>query len=533
MKTVLATKKEKNWRDLAGRIKPLVESIRTKGCRRLGHSIAVYFDQNSLQFATAGHTLWGDKLLHVTKTYIPRSFKDDNGLRDFILGEIKNYIDKFGTPTTSYVLGVGGPKTAFRILTLPRMSGKEMAEAVYWEGDKRVPYGLDKAYYGHHVNENVRTTEEDTISASLIAVLKSDIGELLELFSPLKVNISGIHHELEALGHMLRYIENYDPSQTYALINVKKNSSEISFYRGTRLEFMHISSVGSETLSSGPDNSIKYEYFTETLVNEIQNSLDYYVGQFSNTTADTVFVYGDLSYSNELIDNLTDRFGIQFKRYPIEHWLKKQPEIEDLVDQIPVALTTVALAMGSPGLIDFLPPETRLKRKNTAFLRLAVPLMFMVVAVLTGYWGTLKYENYIAGIRLESAQMQTDMFRASPTYSMYNTIKNQMLVNRMVLEKLNQKPTILHLNLKELSRLAPEKVKLNLYDLTNERDTAGIILTGYAESDDPPPEIVLAEFIARLQNSPFFKNVELNRHSKTSKGKNFLIDFQIKMDAVI
>ena len=58
-------------------------------------------------------------------------------------------------------------------------------------------------------------------------------------------------------------------------------------------------------------------------------------------------------------------------------------------------------------------------------------------------------------------------------------------------------------------------------------------MTGHAISSDPPPEIILAEFIARLQDSPFFNNVKLDRHNKMTHDDGFVIDFQIGMDAVI
>jgi hypothetical protein len=54
-----------------------------------------------------------------------------------------------------------------------------------------------------------------------------------------------------------------------------------------------------------------------------------------------------------------------------------------------------------------------------------------------------------------------------------------------------------------------------------------------ASSTDPPPEVILAEFIVRLESSPFFDNVTLDKHSKSSKGSLFTIDFQISMDAIL
>lgn len=519
-----ATKKEQS-NQKRGIMQNIACNLNLKKSYRFGRTIAIFFDDNSVQFATAKTFYHHTRLLNVTKVYIPKSYDSEEKRRNFLVTQVNRYINEFRRPLTRFILGVGGSESAFRLITLPKMSRKEMAEAIYWEGNKRIPFGLDDAYHGYRINGNADAVEKDSVSASFLAVSKKEVDRHLELLDPLEINIDGIHHELEAIGHLLRHIDNFDANKTYALINIKKKSSEISFYRGMRLDFMHVSSVGSENLFGSPDSQTRDEFFAE--------SLDYYAGQFSASPADTVFIYGDLSYSDDLIDNLSDRFGIEFTRFPIDRLIKSQPHIEEFAGQIPASLSTVALAMANQDMINFLPPEIKENRAAIRYIKFAVPSFLLFIAVLLGFWASLKYQIDIESGKLAATYEQIEEFRNSPMYIMYNQIKNQIAADRAILKKLNQEPTFLHLNLKELSRITPDKVKLSLYELDNARSQNGLVIHGQAKSFDPPPEIILAEFVARLESSPFFDNVSLKNHTKINSGGEFVIEFQIGMDAII
>ncbi len=499
---------------------------------RFGRTIAVSFNENSIQMATARNIWHRAKLLNVTKIYIPRSYGTEEKRRNFIVLEVNKYIEQYGTRLTRYVLGVGSSGSAFRAISLPPMPGREQARAIRWEADKRIPFGLDNAYFGYHLTRTESTATGDSILVSLIAVSKNEVDTMMHSLKPAKFKISAVYHELEAIGHLLPYIKNYDAGKTYALINIKKERSEISYYRGKRLEFMSISSVGSSTVSDSPGDT-KYEIFAKSLVNEIQTSLDYYVGQFSNTSTDMVFVYGDLSYSDDLIKNLSDHFEIEFKRFPLDYLAESKVCREEFHDQIPVSLSAVALAMIDYDLIDFLPPRAKEQHASARYTRLAVPAFVFFAALLLAAGALMKYRDDIKSAWLASSMAQIVKFENSQPVIMYNQIKRQMVTDKEILNTLDQEPTYLHLNLKELSRITPRQIKLNLYDLEEAERDKSLMLSGWATSSDPPPEVVLAEFVVRLESSPFFENVALDKHSKSNKGGLFTIDFQISLDAIL
>jgi len=516
----------------ARHLRSLMKRADLRRCYRFGRVMAVIFDESSIQLATARKVLHKTKLLDVTKIYVPRSLDSETSRKEFIVTELDNYIKEFKTPFTRLILGVGGPESALRHIELPKMSRRELDKAVYWEGDKRIPFGLDSAYYGYHLVEP-KTKKRDISAVALLAISNKEVDWRMRLLGALDISAGNAHHELDAIGFILPYVNDFEEGREYVLINIKKECTYISFYRGRRLEFMHISSVGSETIAGTSDPQEGFQSFTETLIYEIQNSLDYYVGQFSTAMTELIFVYGDLSYSDELMHKLSNHFGIEFRRFPVDNFVKAHRSAGAFSDQISVCLSAVGLAVADHDMINLLPPDLRRKRESAGFLKAAVPLYIIFAMALLWYWMSFKSEGDICRDRLTVAERQIDAFKDSPAFVKYNQIKADLAADRAILRMLEKSPTHLYLNLKEISRLAPMSAKLDLYELRASDAGMGLVLTGRVAASAPPPEVILAEFIARLDSSPFFKNVVLERHLKTSEKGRFAINFQISAEAAI
>ena len=206
---------------------------------------------------------------------------------------------------------------------------------------------------------------------------------------------------------------------------------------------------------------------------------------------------------------------------------------QDILDNIPPVLGAAALALTDYDLIDFLPPEIKEDRAGKRFNKLAVAFLITLAIGLTGFWASLKYKNDIESFRLKSAQDQIERFTKSDSFRIYNRIKQQMASDKDFLTQLDHKPTFLHLNLKELSRITPEQIKLDIYDLKSSVNKPLLSLSGIATSFDQPPEVILAEFVARLENSPFYDNVKINRYSKRLQDGKSVLEFYMEMEAVI
>ncbi|SYZ72510.1 hypothetical protein TRIP_C20625 [Candidatus Zixiibacteriota bacterium] len=502
--------------------------------RRLGYhrTIAILVEENAIQMATAQHVGHKSYLLNVNKIYIPSSLSGDEKRQDFITGEIDNYIHEHKGLWTRYVLGVGGAESAVRILNLPRLSGKELRQAIYWAGNNQIPFSLDDAYFGYHIIDSTRNVDRPAVDTSLIAVSKKEVhNRLAQIRSGVEIEV--VYHELEAIGFLLKYIPGFSLEKTYTLLNVKKNHSEISFFRGRRLEFQHISSIGAANIGPAAKDKDHIREFADNLAEEIQNSLDYYAGQFSRLTTDTVYIYGDLSYSDELTGHLTDRFGIEFKRFPVERLVINQSRAREFADPISVSLSTASLALVEGDVINFLPPDMREEQLTSRITRWAVPSLAAAALILGFFWIIYKHQTDLNEFRLAQANAGFEQYQHSPAYITYEKIKRQLQADKTLLEKLSHQPTFLNLNLKELSLLTPEKIYLDNYDLSSEGDIYTLNLGGRAISSAQPPEVTLAEYIARLEGSPFYHKVTLKKYGKRMDGGQFVIDFQIEMETTI
>lgn len=497
-----------------------------------GRTISILIDDQSIQLVTSRRIWNKSRLLDVTKIYIPSSYDTLEKRQDFITGEVEKYIHEHRSMFTRFILGVDGVESAVRVLSFPKMPASELSKALFWEGNKQTPFGLEEAYYGYQLMDPDKVEANANSNICLVAIPKREINNRLDELKT-DIRISGVHYSLEAIGFLLRHIEGYSPEKTYVLINIKRAHTEISFYRGIRLEFKHISALGSGSLSKSGAGSDGFIAFTENLAQEIQNTLDFYVGQFSRASTETAYLYGDLSYSEEMIAKLTAHFGIEFQIFPVPHWLKSQPEANSFSDQIPVALKAVALAMVDNKLIDLSPPDLKEERAIQKCHRWAIPAFTLTLVMLLVLWMSQRYQMDRQKSLLDSATGQIEQFSNSASFIMYNKIKQQLAANKDLLDKLSFEPTFLHLSLKEISHLTPEAIRLSSYQLEKAGSKYSLLLEGQAHSTGMPPEVTLAEYIARLEGSPFFENVTLRKYIKKTESEGFVLDFFIETDAII
>ena len=83
---------------------------------RFCRTIAIFFDEQSLQIATARNFCHLSRLLDITKIYIPKSLDTPEKRWNFISHELKKYVAQFKSGRTRFVLGVGGSESAFRTI---------------------------------------------------------------------------------------------------------------------------------------------------------------------------------------------------------------------------------------------------------------------------------------------------------------------------------------------------------------------------------------------------------------------------------
>ncbi len=327
-------------------------------------------------------------------------------------------------------------------------------------------------------------------------------------------------------------LPDFSEDHHYTLVNVERTRTEIAYYRGSNLEFYHLCSVGSSFLANRNDLTI-FEYFAESLAGEIQNSLDYYSGQYTGQFNTRIYIYGDLAYTDELIELLHDHFGYEFRRFPTEELSRELGSQIENADSLAVCLPVLAASLNRVRMANLLPPErleqVHLKRQSRVALFSLAGLAAMLCLVWLGLRGDLAARDG----QLANVTSQVNSFKSSQLYDTYNRLKLQIAKNQAYLDKVKLTPTYLSLSLKELSRITPASVRLNGFDYKNDTPDRNLVLQGIVTPGSIPPEVVLAEFVENLSASPFYDKVAVIGYAKRSVPNGIEMDFQIGLKGKI
>ncbi len=498
----------------------------------LGRHLAFCIEDEAVQMAAASH--FGPKVvLHsVRKAYVPASVESDHDRQGLILGAINEFRREFGGRHPIISLTLAGPETALRTISMPELKSGELESALGYEAKEQVPFPIDDCHYDYRVIEKIASENDKRLNISVLAATRRLVQEQMTPLSELGLDVAYVYHTQDVIGQLLRSLPLFDDGTAYAMINVKRQRAEISFHRGANLEFLHVSSLGSSFLANRSDPTM-FEYFAESLATEIQNSLDYYTGQYSSQFSNKIFVYGDLSYTDDLIDMLSDRFGFEFRRFPSESLEFIRDKKLEYEDSLSVCLPVLAASVNRVRLANLLPEDRKESRRRRMTDRLGVSSLIVLACLLATLWLGAVASTNTSLERLNQQERRVDQFKATEMYSTYNRVKREIARSQAFINLTTEEPSYMGLNLKELSHITPSSVRLYSLDYRSQAEGRNYFLAGVITTGETPPELVLAEFIENLTASPFFEDVKVDHQAKNRTHGRFELEFSLSMKGII
>ncbi|MBI5267384.1 MAG: hypothetical protein HY851_09160 [candidate division Zixibacteria bacterium] len=498
----------------------------------IGRTLGFTVTSESVEAAVCFHFGNRRRILDARKVYIPQTLTTSEQRSHFVSGVLDDMYCDMGSRTTTVSLTIEGPETAFRSIQLPALRGKSFSQALWYEAKRQLPFPINDCYYDSRRIMATDVNSSPRIMVSLWGATHRLVAKQLAPFQALRIPVHAIYHTPDVIGRLLVGLPGFAPDHNYCLVNVQKSRTEIAYYRGCELEFSHVVSLGSHFLSNRRDDTV-YEYFAETLINEIQNSLDYYSGQSTSAFSNQVYLYGDLAYSDELVNRLNPRFEFSVRRFPAEELPLFQLANETIRSTVAVSLPAVAAAVNNVRLANLLPPE----HKAVMVARRLDRRIFAGLGLLICLLGVVTFERYhvTAGqrIKLEAITAEVDQFRNSDLFVTYDSVKQQMAMDKAYLSRLTPSPSHASSLLKELSNLTPPEVRLFDLGLAREQTDRNGHLAGVVHSSATPPEVILAEFVERLRHSPAFSLITVDGSQKRKAGDGFDLVFQISFMGVI
>jgi Tfp pilus assembly PilM family ATPase len=511
---------------------PVIKRLHPQSQSYLGRHLGFTLGDDSLQMAAAWHIGPWIRLIDVTKRYFSAAELASPDRREQVLRqEVRQYVSDYGGRFPTISLTLTGPETALRTVTLPRLNKREFEAALKYEAGRQLPFRSEDCWIDYRITDVIQHGKERQSRAAVLAATRVAVQACLTPFEQLGIDVNRIYHTQDVIGHLLPLLSDYRDDRDYMLVDVHRRRTEISYYRGSKLQFYHVSSLGS-TLLTNRTNPRVFEYFAESLATELQNSLDFYGGQFASQAAQEIFIYGDLSYTDELIVLLTERLGFTFRRFPTEKLDLIGRQSSSIENNLAVSLPAVAAAVNRAQIADLLPSPLKARETLRSVNRIGLAGMFVVVTVIALYWLAITARIGTARSQISELQQQIGMFQTSEMFASYSRIKTRIAANQAYLENTREKPSLLALNLKELSHLVPGAARLYSLEFSDAPDR-NVMLSGLISTRETPPEVVLAELVENLSASPFYDSVQVDRHVKRLKDNQAELDFSLSMRGLL
>ncbi len=218
-----------------------------------------------------------------------------------------------------------------RVLQLPKISDKELKEAVMWEADQSVPMALTDLVVDYQVL-GPSTDKEDMNDILLVAAPLAIVNSYVQLFNMLGFQIEAIETSLASVLRAL--VSNKDHEEVMLVADIGAKSTNLGFYDHTlRLSDSLDTGGGSftsliasslsldekaaeklKTTSGLKDDKVKnaLKDTLESLSNEMQKVIRYHDERFEKKTA-KVILCGGSSNLIGLTEYLADKLKIEVK----------------------------------------------------------------------------------------------------------------------------------------------------------------------------------------------------------------------------
>lgn len=503
----------------------------------VGDQVVFQLDDEALSFAISKNTFGQPVLCDFGKVFLPQKHATEEQRLHILRREIPLLLDRANLRNPRFGLCVSSAKSAVRTFRLPKMSDNELRDAVYYTGQKKTPFPLDDSHWNYRATSTHTGSEGSEQKILLLAVAKSHIDNIRSFFSEFGVEFSFIYQDIETLGEALKTLPDFSEDSCYGLMNVRPGRTDMSLYRGSRLEFLHRGTTGSRALTPPGGANVNHseifpkllDRFAESLSNEVQNALDYYGAQSDVDNIQTIFIYGDMTFNDELIERFSSQFGVQFLRFPALNDQFITLDCDQPRELFPTTLPVITTAASRRRFTDLSPVEVIAAREKKTFQRVALQSVAAFALILGLVWHQT-YSN------LESAQKnrdtliaQTAQFERSPAYAAYRILQQEVARQERILETLDGEPTERYLTLKELTALTPPQITVTYFEYypgsTGQLSHLGGTISTSAEA----PEVILAEYVSRLNSSPLLAEVTLVRHSKEIIDGTRKVTFSLNM----
>ena len=457
-----------------------------------------------------------------------------------------------------------GSDVSIRRVSIPKLGGKDLAEAIKWETKTHFPFPVDKVVIDHYVIGKAEDKGSEKLDTWIVAAQKDLIAQNRIILEKAGINLSGVSVPPFSAWNLLKTENQLKENTITVFINIGSEITGISFFRGTRLEFYREISIAGNNITNAmvglfvADNwqmNINYEQAEKIkrqygipaegteekspdgvplsnilqiikpvlrrFLNDVLRSFDYYKEQYHRDKIDRVIISGGASKLLNLADYLTSGLGIKVETLTQLQNIKLGAKVDPkkAAEDMPHLTSTIGLALSKALEINLL---TNKKEGISLNLPLNLGKILSGIALPST---SVKVPTFIGAALLV-------IFSAAAVFSGYQLNKNigfyskqleekkVMLTDlkllserRAILSKIEKEQVPLRSVLAEITNILPPDVILNGFSYVNA--SKYLVISGTAPSVNS-----IGALIKNVESSSMFSKTILIEAKKNPSGEN-------------
>ncbi|HOD08334.1 MAG TPA: type IV pilus assembly protein PilM [Myxococcota bacterium] len=296
-----------------------------------------------------------------------------------VIERLRELMREAGVKGGSCAIAVSGSSLIVKRLSLPEMTRQELADSIVWEAEQYIPFDIkDVNVDAQIINSKAGQGQMDVM---MVAAKKDVVNEYVSVAAEAGLTTEVVDVAIFAALNMFEANYTIPADQTIALLNIGSNLINVGIMAGGAIAFTRDISTGgsrltaeiqrqfnvsweeAEAFKTGAESSLSSstiardvnklaEKVCDSIVGEIQRSLDFYVATTVNANVNRLYLTGGSAQLPALIRALERRIEVPvelvnpFRNISVD---ARKFDIDLLQRAAPVAGVCVGLALRRAG----------------------------------------------------------------------------------------------------------------------------------------------------------------------------------------
>ncbi len=293
-------------------------------------SIGLDIGSSAIKLAELKETKKGYQLKNIGETLLPPEAIVNKVItnREAVSETLYTLIEDLGIKTKNVVISISGHSVIIKKVSLPRMTEKELREAIPWELEQYIPQSVEDVNYDFQILPG--QTPEGNMDVLIVAAKKDIVNDYIAVVNDAGLTPVVLDVDVFALENM--YEVNYPQSPgIVALINIGASVTNINILRNGISVFTRDITIGGNQFTELIQKEFDVDYdeaermknslsrgdsqpeldrisqdFTDLISGEIKRTLDFFSTTLWREKVDKIMVGGGTSKVPRIKDVLED-----------------------------------------------------------------------------------------------------------------------------------------------------------------------------------------------------------------------------------